>query len=464
MSFVFGASEACLCGSGKHYTLCCGAGSIAAAFAAPPGESHDGAVGLALAWLTERHRKGFKTAFERLVDAVMGPLPRSAMAEMDEEALGAMQINLTEWLLAEGEIWVRGEMERINDLLVGERGPRLNAAQRAWIAKLGAQPLRLYTVTEVRAGEGLTLCDALDAQAPPVIVRERSGSRNARAGLLLGCRVMPEPHHNELAGSMQVFSPLAGPRVLARLGEAIQQGSGGPVPAAPPPSVIILQEWLRQFVEPPTMPTMIDAHSGDPIQLITDHYRVLDWPALAQALATCADVHGSRENGWSRLLDCADGQQRSLAAINLSERPDGLEVFYRTQRMADAGRGWFDTLAGGMVTFVERQAVDPKQAALPEVAKAAAGNLIDKLSPADRARLAEAYEQMLKRVYANWGDEAIPALDGKTPRQAMLAPAGLERVKGLLRSYEANEARLAQQQGRGEISFAFLWERLGLTR
>lgn len=463
MSFTFGANEACLCGSGKHYTLCCGAGSIAAAFAAPTGDSHDGAVGLALAWLTERHRKGFKTAFERLVDAVMGPLPRSSMAELGEETLGAVQINLTEWLLAEGEIWVRGEMERINDLLVGERGPQLNTAQRAWIAKLGAQPLRLYTVTDVRTGEGLTLCDALDAQAPPVIVRERSGSRNARAGLLLGCRVMPEPHHNELAGSMQVFSPLAGPRVLARMGEALQKGSGGPVQAAPP-SLIILQEWLRQFVEPPAMPTMIDAHSGDPIQLITDHYRVLDWPALAQALRACADVQGSREKGWNRLLDGDDGQQRSLAAINLSERPDCVEIFYRAQRMAETGRVWFDALAGGMVTFIERQAVDAKQAAMPEVAKAAAGNLIDKLSPADRARLAEAYEQMMKRVYANWGDEAIPALDGKTPREAMQSPAGLERVKGLLRSYEADEARMAQQQGRGEISFAFLWERLGLTR
>ena len=176
-------------------------------------ESHEGAVALALAWLTERHRKGFKTAFERLVDEMMEPLPRSSMVGLDEETLGAVQINLTEWLLAEGEIWVRGEMERINDLLVGERGPRLNSAQRAWIAKLGAQPLRLYTVTEVRAGEGLTLCDALDAQSLPLTVRERSGSRNARAGMLLGCRVMPEHDHNELAGSMQAFSPLAGPGV-----------------------------------------------------------------------------------------------------------------------------------------------------------------------------------------------------------------------------------------------------------
>ena len=426
------------------------------------GESHEGAVALALAWLTERHRKGFKTAFERLVDEMMEPLPRSSMADLDEETLGAVQINLTEWLLAEGEIWVRGEMERINDLLVGERGPRLNSAQRAWIAKLGAQPLRLYTVTEVRAGEGLTLCDALDAQSLPLTVRERSGSRNARAGMLLGCRVMPEHDHNELAGSMQAFSPLAGPGVRARLSEAMRHGSGGPVPAARP-SLIILQEWLRQFVEPPAMPQVIDSHSGEPVQLITDHYRVLDWAALTQALAACSDVQGSRERGWSRLLDCDDGQQRSLAAINLGSADDSIEIFYRTQRYAEAGRAWFDALAGAAVAFLKRESVDPKNIKMPLGGSAPGADPMAKMSPAEREKLTDAYEQMVARSYADWADKAIPALDGKTPRQAMQSAAGLERVKGLLRSYEANEAHMAQQQGRREISFDFLWQRLGLS-
>jgi len=37
-------------------------------------------------------------------------------------------------------------------------------------------------------------------------------------------------------------------------------------------------------------------------------------------------------------------------------------------------------------------------------------------------------------------------------------------VRGLLRSYEAGEKDQAAQQGRREISYAFLWEELGLDR
>ena len=44
------------------------------------------------------------------------------------------------------------------------------------------------------------------------------------------------------------------------------------------------------------------------------------------------------------------------------------------------------------------------------------------------------------------------------------SPAGLERVKGLLRSYEEGEKEQAAQQGRREISYAFLWEAIGLER
>lgn len=41
---------------------------------------------------------------------------------------------------------------------------------------------------------------------------------------------------------------------------------------------------------------------------------------------------------------------------------------------------------------------------------------------------------------------------------------GLERVKGLLREYEANEARMAASDGRGTVSFQFLWDALGIAR
>jgi hypothetical protein len=41
---------------------------------------------------------------------------------------------------------------------------------------------------------------------------------------------------------------------------------------------------------------------------------------------------------------------------------------------------------------------------------------------------------------------------------------GRERVRGLLRSYEAGEKVQVAQQGRHEISYGFLWEALGLDR
>ncbi len=42
--------------------------------------------------------------------------------------------------------------------------------------------------------------------------------------------------------------------------------------------------------------------------------------------------------------------------------------------------------------------------------------------------------------------------------------AGTERVKGLLRTYEAGELEQSADQGRAPFSFQFLWDGLGLER
>lgn len=174
---------------------------------------------------------------------------------------------------------------------------------------------------------------------------------------------------------------------------------------------------------------MIDASAGEPVLLVTDHYRVLDAAALAASLAASAD-----------------GAFRSLAAINPGQRPDRIEVFYRTQRHADEGRAWFDTLVGAAVRHLSREITDPQgalRAGKPGTARAEAPPA---LAPGP---LADAIEQALRRSYAGWADEPMPALAGKTPRQAIASAAGLERVKGLLRSYEQGEAEMARQDGRG---------------
>ena len=78
--------------------------------------------------------------------------------------------------------------------------------------------------------------------------------------------------------------------------------------------------------------------------------------------------------------------------------------------------------------------------------------------------MAQAIEQVIHRHYANWSDEAIPALGGLTPHQAITTPAGLERVKGLLREYEDGEQRQSAAQGLLAVSYQFLWDALGISR
>ena len=199
----------------------------------------------------------------------------------------------------------------------------------------------------------------------------------------------------------------------------------------------------------------------------TDHYAVQDWDALAAALAAQPDVQGDRKASWDRLLDCDDGQTRSRAAINVEAGSQRVGVFCKTAVLAEQGRDWFDALSGKSVKFRLREVSDPK--GVMSRARVQAPHAQVKSSSAmpaglDAETLAAAMEAVIKRTYANWTDEPIPVLEGRTPRQAIQSVAGMERVKGLLRSYEDGEAQQASQQGRREISYQFLWDVLGLRR
>ena len=62
-----------------------------------------------------------------------------------------------------------------------------------------------------------------------------------------------------------------------------------------------------------------------------------------------ADVDGDPRQGWNRMTLGADGVQRSLTTINPGRQAGRIEVFHRTQQLADEGRAWFESLAGAAV-------------------------------------------------------------------------------------------------------------------
>jgi len=436
---------------------------------------HEDAARVAITWLAERHRKGWRSAFEELLDRWRPEGPEDGW-QLDDDGMTMVSINAGEWLIARGAIQARSVLREINGYLLGRDGPYLTPGQRDWIAQLRARPLRLYRVTDVRPGEGLTLLDEFDPQAEPQHVREISASRTAHPGMLMGARIMQveagaaADAHWELSGAIYPFSKLREAPVLARVGRVLTGAAELKLHDENRRDLVemeVARAWLDQWFEPAPMPQIHDASTGEPILLVTDHYRLCDVAALAKALAAQADVDGDPRQGWNRMTLGADGARRSLSSINPGSEADRIEVFHRTQRLADEGRTWFEALAGAAVQHLTREISDPVgrlartgTADASSAPNAAASNAPD-LPP---EVMAQAIEQVIHRHYANWADEAIPALGGLTPRQAITTPAGLERVKGLLREYEDGEQRQSAAQGRPAVSYQFLWDALGISR
>jgi hypothetical protein len=436
---------------------------------------HEDAARVAISWLSERHRKGWRKAFEALLDLWRPEGPEDGW-QLDKDGMTMVSINAGEWLMARGEIHARGGLREINAYLLDRDGPYLTPGQRDWIAQLRARPLRLYRVTDVQPGEGMTLLDELDPQADPQRVREISGSRSATPGMLMGARIMQVrvgggmDSQRELSGAIYPFSRLAEPTVLARAHQMLTGSAELKLHIDNQRDLLeleIARAWLDQWFAPTPLPQIHDASTGDPLLLVTDHYRVLDAAALAAALLAEPDVSGDAQQGWQRLIEAADGVQRSLSSINPGPAADRIELFHRTQRLADEGRAWFENLASTAVQHLTREITDPaghfasagggEAGRTPRTADASTPDL-----PPDV--LAQAIEQVLHRHYANWADETIPALGGRTPRQTITTPAGLERVKGLLREYEEGERQQSAAQGRPAVSYQFLWDALGISR
>lgn len=459
MTHKIGRNDPCPCGSDRKYKQCC---LLKENEKITANKGHDGAVERAVDWLLTRHRKAVMTAIDEMLFEELTNEEQDNLESLDAETWQSIQLNSMEWLIAEGQILIKDKYRLVTDVLLGIGGPLFTVDQRRWIEQLSERPMRLYDVTDVVPGQQMTLCDALDTNAPPIIVLEKSGSQASLIGFQIGVRLMEVDGHYELSGGVYPFSRLGGASVVDAVKETENEFHEHSEPLSGFLSFLIRRKWLEQYIRPMELPTMMDSQSGDPILLITDHYRVKDWDALSQALAGKNDVDGDRESGWTRLKNSRDGLTRAISSINIGDGQDKIELFHKTQGDADKGRKWFEKLAGKSAEFAGRVISDPKGLMKNMPTGKSKKSLPSKAEiPPEVA--ADIIEKTIHRMYANWPDEPIPALDGKSPRQAIATPAGLERVKGLLRSYEASENAQAAEQGRRAIPYTFLWSAMGLT-
>ena len=451
-----GRNDPCPCGSGKKYKQCC----LKIEATQPVGDRIE-AVPKAIQWLTTTRGQAVREALDDGFFDGLDADEYKALMGMGADVLEGVMINAMEWLLADGLITAKGQERRVSELILARGGPLLSAGQREWIELLASKPIRLYEVTEVMPGESMLMQDLLLPDSAPVLVQEKTGSRQAVRFDLIAGRIVPVDSHFELSGAVYAFPRNRSDGLIGELRRELEGADPDSPLAKEVTGCVIPRHWLKLFVTPAMVPQFVDPVTKEPILLITDHYRVKDWQALEQALSGEADVAGNRRDGWERLFDGGNGLEGSSAAINPGERQDRLSVFYRTQMYADTGRPWFEGVAGQSVAFVSREITDPKDA----VSKNRPGNAHAPPAPPRLPPevMSELLGRHIRQFYQHWADQPLPALGGRTPREAIRTAEGLEQVKFLLHSYEHGEARQAKNEHREPVSYDFLWQDLGVS-
>jgi hypothetical protein len=451
-----GRNDPCPCGSGKKYKQCC-----LKAEQTQAASDRSEAVPRAIRWLMTMHGQAVREALDEGFFGGLEDDEYEMLQDQHRDSFDAIMVNAMEWLLADGFITIKGQERRVSELLLGRGGPLFSVEQREWVELLAAKPLGLYEVIDVMPGESMRLKDILFPEHAPVLVQEKAGSRQAVKFDLIAARVLPVDGHFELSGA--VYS-IPRHRSLDLITE-LKSELNGVKPDSPEAKeilgVITPHYWLELFAAPFEMPQIVDHVTGEPILLITDHYWVQDWETLDQALSGEADIEGKREEGWRRLFEGKDGLLRSSVTIDPDQRPDRLKVSYRTQKYADEGRPWFEGVAGRAVVFVSREISDPKGM----LANRQPDEVLESPAPAQLPPevMTEIIEKHIRQFYADWADQPLPALNDRTPREAIKTPEGLEQVKFLLHTYEHGEVQQAQDQHRPPVSYDFLWHKLGIA-
>lgn len=77
---------------------------------------------------------------------------------------------------------------------------------------------------------------------------------------------------------------------------------------------------------------------------------------------------------------------------------------------------------------------------------------------------ARVIRDLLDRHYHRWPDESLPALAGKTPRQAAADPQSRKPLIDTLKDMERNEERMSRSKDTPPYDFAWLWNELGIER
>ena len=442
-------NDPCPCGSGRKYKKCClekDAGIQAASKTAQAASIEDRDLPGLLNLLERFASEPLFQAHERLItpDCIA---PFQELSRRDPDHFDSITSVITEASIAQlaREGWGR------------KLASRLSIAQSRYMEEMASHFLRAYNVLEVFPGDGLVLEDAETGETTRVV--ERSASEELVPMEKVAARVLRDLNQPTLS---HLF------RVTEIMSERIRQGNrkivdlqaSGPREAL---EVSLVREFVRACTLPQPRPQLVDAATGGQMEFVRDRFSVTDPKSLDRWLGSSRelDANPKEEGSFIRFQELAGGVRRSLGQVEYFEFRGKmvLEVHSRSREAANDNRAWLKERAGNWLRFTSRKLENPEDKIEEAAGREDTGlplELAEILSP-------DFMDKMYRtHLYHDWADTQIPALGNQTPRQCARTERGEAQVAELVRSYQAQENRMARDQKRKPVDLSWLLGEAGV--
>lgn len=390
--------------------------------------------------------------FRAVLDEHFGP----ALEEFDldfedlEEVLGP-QLPWVMWGCAFEDFLTRDwdPDGNVVDLYLKRGGWREPVLAKAYMQGLRHAHVSLHEVVSAAPGDSMMLRDLLTG-AEPVTVREKSASRTLKPGDRIAVRVVPVRDHHVISGGLLPFAPAVVELLMDGLRHVLKLRRKKDLrftpdqlrAIAPLFTAAFLFTHLPEAIDP-QLPRMANT-DGEDILFHEVRFPFAPGVTQAQVAAALAPVPDLSADGGERWVWLSrPGKSRKVAIEGgtilgtLELRGKALVLEVNSAERAARGAAMLTKAAGALLR--------PPLMAIQTVEQARAAHLEKGTSPTeevppDIAR--EVIHAHMDRHYRDTLDQPIPALKGKTPRQAVKTAAGRRLVREWLLLLETGTTRV----------------------
>ena len=446
----------CPCGSGKKYKKCCLPKDAAVQPMTFSLEVRSRAFG---ALLQFSERSEFKA--ERTIKSMMyfGPEFDSLDTETRQWVLETNEVlpSFLLWWFFDSQL--NDEPQKFVDRFLARHAVTLRPPERRYLEAMRESRFSLFEIESVTPDVGMRLRDCYSGEA--FEIREVRFSHEASAGEIVALRLRNDPDGAFVIDGpgFRDFSHRDKDQIVDDLreeNEAIISDGGSPHEFANEYATIIAQYFIYEVLLRPV--PKLSTTSGDPMLFCRAIFDIVNEPALRAALEDVRQI-GSEDDGaytWVR------GKNKIVHAIF---RIEGARLVVETTslRRADAARKLLDERAAGTIRYRMTETQDPVQTlagrAAPSTPKRVAAREDDIPPDFEREIVSKYYE----KHYRDWIDHPIPALEGRTPREAVGEPRLRSVLIGLIKDLEVAGQR-EERNGRYGYDPSWMWKELGIER